>query len=71
MRSWVDGLFDHVRAKRASTCGRSGVVVHFEPQDHAMTDGRAICVDEVRMIFFVPSMENRLGFDAQRNEPCA
>ena len=48
---WIDGLFDHVCTKRASTRGCNSVVVDFEPQEHAMTDGRAICVDEVRMIF--------------------
>lgn len=63
--SWIDGLFDHVCTKRASTRGCNSVVVHFEPQEHAMTDGRAIRVDEVRMIFFVPRMklENEIVTD--------
>jgi hypothetical protein len=58
LRCWIDvRLLQDLRLEgaRALHCGVE--VVHLEPQENAVSDGRGIGVDEVRVLLFIPRVE--------------
>jgi hypothetical protein len=58
LRRRVDVRFlDHLRMQRTRSRDRRIEIVHFKPEQDAMTGRRRVGVDEIRVILLVPSMK--------------
>ncbi len=58
LRLEVDvGLFDNFGAQAANSLHDRVKIVYLEPQQDTMSRWRCVCVDEVWVVFLVPSVQ--------------